>query len=91
LLEQIMNSSPSFFERLVVDLLVTAIQPGNVAAELPALSHDTKAVERYGQPSGARILDHEDSWRSRPPFRSARPFRPDSSILAGAENGAGRC
>ena len=41
-------------------LRVTTIQPGNVATDLPALSHDTEALERYGQPSGARILDPED-------------------------------
>jgi NADP-dependent 3-hydroxy acid dehydrogenase YdfG len=41
-------------------LKVTTVQPGNVAAALPALSHDTEALERYGQPSGARILDPED-------------------------------
>ena len=41
-------------------LKVTTIQPGNVATDLPALSHDTEALERYGQPSGARVLDPED-------------------------------
>ena len=41
-------------------LKVTTIQPGNVATDLLALSHDTEAVERYGQLSGARILDPED-------------------------------
>jgi NADP-dependent 3-hydroxy acid dehydrogenase YdfG len=41
-------------------LKVTTIQPGNVATDLPELSHDTEALERYGQPSGARILDPED-------------------------------
>ena len=41
-------------------LKVTTIQPGNVATDLLALSHDTEAVERYGQPSGARILDPDD-------------------------------
>src|SRR5215208_430754 len=41
-------------------LKVTTIQPGNVATDLPALSHDAEALERYGQPSGARILDPED-------------------------------
>jgi NADP-dependent 3-hydroxy acid dehydrogenase YdfG len=41
-------------------LRVTTIQPGNVATDLPALSHDTEALERYGQPGGARILDPED-------------------------------
>jgi NADP-dependent 3-hydroxy acid dehydrogenase YdfG len=41
-------------------LKVTTIQPGNVATDLPALSHEAEALERYGQPSGARILDPED-------------------------------
>jgi NADP-dependent 3-hydroxy acid dehydrogenase YdfG len=41
-------------------LRVTTIQPGNVATDLPASSHDTEALERYGQPGGARILDPED-------------------------------
>jgi NADP-dependent 3-hydroxy acid dehydrogenase YdfG len=41
-------------------LRVTTIQPGNVATDLPTLSHDTDAIERYGQPSGARVLDPED-------------------------------
>jgi NADP-dependent 3-hydroxy acid dehydrogenase YdfG len=41
-------------------LKVTTIQPGNVATDLSALSHDTEALERYGQPSGARVLDPED-------------------------------
>jgi NADP-dependent 3-hydroxy acid dehydrogenase YdfG len=39
---------------------VTTIQPGNVATDLPALSHDTEALERYGQPSGASILNPAD-------------------------------
>jgi NADP-dependent 3-hydroxy acid dehydrogenase YdfG len=39
---------------------VTTIQPGNVATELTALSHDAEALERYGQPSGACVLDPED-------------------------------
>jgi NADP-dependent 3-hydroxy acid dehydrogenase YdfG len=41
-------------------LKVTTIQPGNVATDLLALSRDEEALERYGQPSGARILDPED-------------------------------
>ena len=41
-------------------LKVTTIQPGNVATDLPALTHDAEALERYGQPSGARVLDPED-------------------------------
>ena len=47
-------------ETVGTGLKVTTIQPGNVATELPALSHDTEALERYGEPSGARILDPED-------------------------------
>jgi NADP-dependent 3-hydroxy acid dehydrogenase YdfG len=39
---------------------VTTIQPGNVATDLLTLSHDTEALERYGQPIGTRILDPED-------------------------------
>ncbi len=41
-------------------LKVTTVQPGNVATDLPASSHDAEALERYGQASGARILDPED-------------------------------
>ena len=41
-------------------LKVTTIQPGNVATDLPASSRDVEALERYGQPSGARVLDPED-------------------------------
>jgi NADP-dependent 3-hydroxy acid dehydrogenase YdfG len=43
---------------------VTTIQPGNVATDLATLSHDVEALERYGQPSGARVLDPEDVARS---------------------------
>ena len=41
-------------------LKVTTVQPGNVATDLAALSHDVEALELYGQPSGARVLDPED-------------------------------
>ena len=41
-------------------LKVTSIQPGNVATGLSELSYDTEALERYGQPSGARVLAPED-------------------------------
>jgi NADP-dependent 3-hydroxy acid dehydrogenase YdfG len=41
-------------------LKVTTIQPGNVATALLALSRDEEALERYGQPSGVRVLDPED-------------------------------
>jgi NADP-dependent 3-hydroxy acid dehydrogenase YdfG len=47
-------------ETVGTGLKVTTIQPGNVATDLPALSHDAEALERYGQPSGTRILDPED-------------------------------
>lgn len=39
---------------------VTTIQPGDVATDLPGLSHDAEALELYGQPSDARVLDPED-------------------------------
>ena len=41
-------------------LKVTTVQTGNVATDLPALSHDTEALEHYGQPSGAHILAPDD-------------------------------
>ncbi len=39
---------------------VTTIQPGNVATDLLAMSDDKEALDLYGQPSGARVLDPED-------------------------------
>ncbi len=39
---------------------VTTVQPGNVATDLQAMSEDSDALELYGQPSGARVLDPED-------------------------------
>lgn len=41
-------------------LKVTTVQPGNVATELLNLSEDIEALEEYGQPTGARVLDPED-------------------------------
>lgn len=41
-------------------LKVTTIQPGDVATDLHELSHDEEGLERYGQPSEARLLDPED-------------------------------
>ncbi len=41
-------------------LRVTTVQPGNVATDLLKLSSDKEALELYGQPSGARVLDPED-------------------------------
>ena len=39
---------------------VATVQPGNVATDLLSLSGDEEALELYGQPSGARVLDPED-------------------------------
>ena len=39
---------------------VTTIQPGNVATDLLELSGDREALEKYGQPTGARVLEPED-------------------------------
>ena len=39
---------------------VTTVQPGNVATDLHSMSDDEEALEQYGQPTGARMLDPED-------------------------------
>ncbi len=39
---------------------VSTVQPGNVATDLLDLSGDKEALERFGQPTGARVLDPED-------------------------------
>jgi len=39
---------------------VTTVQPGNVATDLLDLSGDEEALERFGAPTGARVLDPED-------------------------------
>jgi NADP-dependent 3-hydroxy acid dehydrogenase YdfG len=41
-------------------LRVTSIQPGNVATDLLSMSTDTEALKKYGEPSGAKVLDAED-------------------------------
>lgn len=41
-------------------LRVTSVQPGNTATELLGLSTDAEAVKKYGEPTGARVLDAED-------------------------------
>jgi NADP-dependent 3-hydroxy acid dehydrogenase YdfG len=41
-------------------LKVTTVQPGNVATDLLSLSGDEEALDLYGQPSGARVLDAEN-------------------------------
>jgi NADP-dependent 3-hydroxy acid dehydrogenase YdfG len=39
---------------------VTTVQPGNVATDLVQMSEDPEALDLYGRPSGARVLDPED-------------------------------
>ena len=39
---------------------VTTVQPGNVATDLLGMSTDEEALEQYGGPSGARVLEPED-------------------------------
>jgi NADP-dependent 3-hydroxy acid dehydrogenase YdfG len=41
-------------------LRVTSIQPGNTATDLLGMSTDQEAVKKYGEPSGAQILDADD-------------------------------
>ncbi|RMZ47449.1 putative NRPS-like protein biosynthetic cluster [Aspergillus flavus] len=41
-------------------LRVTSIQPGNTSTPLLNMSTDAEAVKKYGEPSGAQILDPED-------------------------------
>ncbi|PSS03633.1 hypothetical protein BD289DRAFT_358969 [Coniella lustricola] len=41
-------------------LRVTSIQPGNVSTDLLGTSTDVEAIKKYGEPSGAKVLDAED-------------------------------
>lgn len=41
-------------------LRVTSIQPGNVATDLLGMSTDQEALKKYGEPSGAKVLDAEN-------------------------------
>lgn len=41
-------------------LRVTSVQPGNTATDLLGMSTDAEAVKKYGEASGAKILDAED-------------------------------
>ncbi|KAJ6160618.1 hypothetical protein N7470_004014 [Penicillium chermesinum] len=41
-------------------LRVTAIQPGNTSTPLLNMSSDAEAIKKYGEPSGAKILDPSD-------------------------------
>ena len=41
-------------------LRVTSVQPGNTATDLLGMSTDQEALKKYGEPSGADVLDPED-------------------------------
>lgn len=41
-------------------LRVTSVQPGNTATELLGMSTDAEAIKKYGEPSGAMVLDADD-------------------------------
>lgn len=41
-------------------LRVTSVQPGNTQTDLLGMSTDQEAIKKYGEPSGARILDPKD-------------------------------
>ncbi|KAF2793422.1 acetyl-CoA synthetase-like protein [Melanomma pulvis-pyrius CBS 109.77] len=41
-------------------LRVTSVQPGNTATELLGMSTDAEALKKYGEPTGAKVLDAED-------------------------------
>ena len=45
-------------------LRVTSVQPGNTATELLGMSTDKEAIEKYGTPTGAKVLDAEDVARA---------------------------
>ncbi|KAJ4169698.1 hypothetical protein NW754_005846 [Fusarium falciforme] len=41
-------------------LRVTSIQPGNVATDLLGMSTDEEALKKYGEPTGAKVLEPEE-------------------------------
>lgn len=41
-------------------LRVTSVQPGNTATDLLGMSSDKEAIEKYGMPTGAKILEPSD-------------------------------
>ncbi|RDW61990.1 putative NRPS-like enzyme [Coleophoma cylindrospora] len=41
-------------------LRVTSVQPGNTATELLGMSTDAEAIKKYGEPTGAKVLDAKD-------------------------------
>jgi len=45
-------------------LRVTSVQPGNTATELLGMSTDAEALKKYGEPTGAKVLDPEDVAKS---------------------------
>lgn len=47
-------------ETVGTGLRVTSIQPGNVATDLLSLSDDEEALRRYGEPTGAKVLEPGD-------------------------------
>ena len=69
---------------------VSTVQPGNVATDLLSLSGDEEALEQYGQPTGARVLDPEDVARLARPIllnglatRLTGDFDPSMQPVAG--------
>jgi NADP-dependent 3-hydroxy acid dehydrogenase YdfG len=41
-------------------LRVTSVQPGNTATDLLGMSTDVEAIKKYGEPSGAQILNPKE-------------------------------
>lgn len=41
-------------------LRITSVQPGNTATDLLGMSTDADAIKKYGEPTGAKVLDPED-------------------------------
>lgn len=39
---------------------VTSVQPGNTMTELLGMSTDAEAIKKFGEPTGAKVLDPED-------------------------------
>jgi len=45
-------------------LRVTSVQPGNTKTDLLGMSTDQEAIKKFGEPTGAKVLDPEDVARS---------------------------
>lgn len=41
-------------------LRVTSVQPGNTATDLLGMSTDAEAIKKYGEPTGAKVLEPEE-------------------------------